>query len=80
MSHPGRGRRLSLRGPLDLGVLGITATHCSLLLDGDVTDLSSTNSGALVVTQSLGEVVRVLKNERPDQASLGQHQTPATIE
>lgn len=51
-------------------VLGSTATPYSLLVTGDVTDLSSTNSGELVVMQSLREVVSVLKNERADQASI----------
>ena len=51
-------------------VLGVTATPCSLLVTGDVTDLSSTNGGELLVMQSLREVVSVLKNERADQASL----------
>jgi hypothetical protein len=51
-------------------VLGIAASPCSLLIAGDVTDLSSTNGGELVVTQSLRKVVGVLKNNRTDQASV----------
>lgn len=50
-------------------LLGSESTPQSLLVAGDVTALSSTNGGELVVMKSLREVVSVLKNERADQAT-----------